>query len=102
MANVSKHDRNPNNNPQRRPRRNTCSTCHEAGHAMVTNKKCKYHDEYRAWKATKPAKGVKFPMPIEEGANDDDDGDVQPSFNDDDEDQAARNTAECDIYGQIL
>jgi len=79
--------------------------CKELGHALVTNSKCKHHQEYKTWRATKPPKGSKFTPAAEAGResdNSDDDDDDHPAAQADAPDeQTKRDAAECDLMDSI-
>jgi len=75
----------------------TCKTCNELGHGLVTSKKCKHHDDYKAWKATNPAKGAKHQPPNDDNNQQQVDNNVDDSH----EAQTARDRGDCDMLDSM-
>jgi len=73
---------------------------------MVTNSKCKYHQQYKAWRATNPPKKAKF-KPIDDnntqqGATATTATDASTQKDDDSpEAQAERDAEECDLMDSL-
>jgi len=75
-----------------------CKTCLELGHGLVTSKKCKYNDDYKAWKATNPPKGAKYKPPTDDSNQEQLDN---HSIDDSPEAQTAQDRGDCDLLDSL-
>jgi len=91
-------DNDNNKGKKKDPAMMLCKTCLELGHGLVTSKKCKHNDDYKAWKATNPPKGAKHKPPTDDSNQEQLDN---HSIDDSPEAQTARDRGDCDLLDSL-